>query len=319
MTEITRDSVSDHIDRRAFVTSALAVGATTLTACQGSVIPVFKRIVRPGEMGLPEEHRRITLEHPHYPTELELCGKPVTPKQIKETVAGLYLYDNFAGRLALTFDDGPRPKTTPKVLKTLDEFNVKGLFFVCGRLCRRFPGVLREVVRRGHVLGNHTYSHPNLAALSNREIRQQWDKTQAAVDKALGYHYPLKYYRPPYGSPWFSNPGTRKRAVARQCRHIDKRSGLLVMWQVYVADARTESTVTDSYRRFKRSVNRNDGGAIVLHDSNDITVGALPKILRYAVKRNMKFVSVEELLHQKYSCALDKLVNLPTVSRTERS
>ena len=71
--------------------------------------------------------------------------------------------------VAMTFDDGPRPRTTPRVLKVLEAEEITGTFFICGRLVRRFPEIFKDIVAAGHQLANHTWSHPNLADLTKKE------------------------------------------------------------------------------------------------------------------------------------------------------
>jgi peptidoglycan/xylan/chitin deacetylase (PgdA/CDA1 family) len=71
-------------------------------------------------------------------------------------------YTNSPRKLAITFDDGPNPTMTPKLLDLLDRHKVRATFFVIGQYARQYPELLRETVARGHVIGNHTDSHPNL-------------------------------------------------------------------------------------------------------------------------------------------------------------
>src|SRR5206468_186942 len=78
---------------------------------------------------------------------------------------------NSSRKLALTFDDGPNPSMTPKFLDLLDRHNAKATFFLIGRYVRECPELVKETVARGHLVGNHTETHPNLFRLSRREIR----------------------------------------------------------------------------------------------------------------------------------------------------
>lgn len=105
-------------------------------------------------------------------------------------------------QFALTFDDGPNPAITPRLLDLLDKFNVKGTFFVIGRFVRECPQLTRETSERGHLLGNHTQTHPNLFWLSASGVRNELQQCQNALQDALGA--PAKYFRPPYGlrNPW---------------------------------------------------------------------------------------------------------------------
>ncbi|MCC9307773.1 polysaccharide deacetylase family protein [Kitasatospora sp. RB6PN24] len=100
--------------------------------------------------------------------------------------------------MALTFDDGPSPQYTPKVLDVLREHGVKATFFVCGDNIGQYPDVIRRMAAEGHVIGNHTWSHPNLNELSADDIRDQIQRTQDAVTKACGRTPVL--FRAPYGN-----------------------------------------------------------------------------------------------------------------------
>jgi peptidoglycan-N-acetylglucosamine deacetylase len=102
------------------------------------------------------------------------------------------------GRIALTFDDGPDPRTTPPVLDTLREHGVKATFFVVGSQVEENPGLLRRIVREGHTIGNHTYDHANMSNLNPDEMRSELRNTQKAVDDAVGYHHPMVLMRAAY-------------------------------------------------------------------------------------------------------------------------
>jgi len=109
---------------------------------------------------------------------------------------------NSARKLALTFDDGPNPAITPKLLDLLDRYKAKATFFVIGRYVRECPELVQETAARGHLIGNHTELHPNLFRLSRREIRIELRLCHDAISNALAS--PPKWFRPPYGmrNPW---------------------------------------------------------------------------------------------------------------------
>lgn len=99
--------------------------------------------------------------------------------------------------MALTFDDGPSPQYTPQVLDVLRDHGVHATFFVCGDNVGRYPDVVRRIGAEGHMLGNHTWSHPHLGDLSAADVRDQIQSTQDAVTKAGG-RAPVMF-RAPYG------------------------------------------------------------------------------------------------------------------------
>ena len=104
--------------------------------------------------------------------------------------------------LAITFDDGPNPKITPELLNLLDRFHARASFFVIGRFARECPDLLHEIVQRGHTVGNHTLSHPNLFLRSARQIREELQQCNEAIFAATGAS--ARWFRPPFGTrnPW---------------------------------------------------------------------------------------------------------------------
>ena len=114
---------------------------------------------------------------------------------------------NSARKLAITFDDGPNPTLTPKLLDLLEKYEARATFFVIGRFVGHCPAIVRETAARGHLVANHTQTHPNLFWLGQRAIRDQLQQAQAAVFAAAGFA--PKWFRPPYG---FRNPWVAKVA-----------------------------------------------------------------------------------------------------------
>lgn len=104
--------------------------------------------------------------------------------------------------LALTFDDGPNPAVTPQLLDLLDKYSARATFFMIGRFVRERPELAREVARRGHLVGNHTQTHPNLFWLTPRGVRNELQQCQTSLQDAVGTT--AKVFRPPFGlrNPW---------------------------------------------------------------------------------------------------------------------
>jgi peptidoglycan/xylan/chitin deacetylase (PgdA/CDA1 family) len=109
---------------------------------------------------------------------------------------------NSARKLAITFDDGPNPAITPKLLDLLDRYNAKATFFLIGRYVRECPELLKETVARGHEVGNHTELHPNLLWMNPTNVRVELRLCHDAIRGAIGK--PAKWFRPPFGmrNPW---------------------------------------------------------------------------------------------------------------------
>ena len=109
---------------------------------------------------------------------------------------------NSARKLAITFDDGPNPAITPKLLDLLDRYKAKATFFLIGRYVRECPELVKETVARGHEVGNHTELHPNLLWLNGTKVRVELRLCHDAIRGAIGA--PPKWFRPPFGmrNPW---------------------------------------------------------------------------------------------------------------------
>jgi peptidoglycan/xylan/chitin deacetylase (PgdA/CDA1 family) len=102
-----------------------------------------------------------------------------------------------SGRVSLTFDDGPEPVTTPRLLSILARHRTQATFFVQGRNVRRHPEIVRRMVRDGHAVEDHSWDHPQLTARSDHSVRRQLRLTKREI-RAAGGRSP-SFYRPPYG------------------------------------------------------------------------------------------------------------------------
>jgi peptidoglycan/xylan/chitin deacetylase (PgdA/CDA1 family) len=161
-------------------------------------------------------------------------------------------------QLALTFDDGPNDPHTLRLLEVLARHNVKATFFLIGRYMKQRPDIARELVRAGHIVGNHTFTHPNLIFASARQTAMQLRDCEQALTDAVGEHSRL--FRPPFGG---RRPGTLK---------IVRRVGLEpVMWNVTGWDWKGKPAEYVE-RRVREQVR--GGGVILLHDGSHQSFGA---------------------------------------------
>jgi peptidoglycan/xylan/chitin deacetylase (PgdA/CDA1 family) len=166
--------------------------------------------------------------------------------------------------LALTYDDGPNPAATPQLLELLAAHNVRATFFLIGRFVREQPALTRQIAAAGHVLGNHTMTHPWLAWQSTARIRAELSDCNAALQDTLGAPVPL--FRPPHGA--------RRPAVLRIAREL----GLTpVNWNV-IANDWTPVDAATILSRIKSGIARNQQAGfasnILLHDGGDQSLGA---------------------------------------------
>ena len=170
----------------------------------------------------------------------------------------------------LTFDDGPVPEVTPRVLDLLDELGVKATFFMVGDNVRRHPELLEEVRRRGHGVGNHTMHH--LQGMRTRGVSYLRDVAEA--DALIG----SRLFRPPHGIMRWG-----------QARAIKNRYNI-IMYDVVSRDYNrrlSPERIFDNVRRYTR-----DGSIIVFHDSlkaRDNMLTAMPRAVRWLQEQGYEF------------------------------
>ncbi len=183
--------------------------------------------------------------------------------------------------IALTFDDGPDPVNTPRLLNILDKYNAKATFFVIGSYATHHLGVVTETHRRGHVVANHTWSHKARPAQS--AAKGEIDRTAALIKKATGRTPTL--FRPPYG---IRNNATTKVAMAQGYP--------IVLWNRISADTARNATVNNiTYNVLSLA---SPGDIVLFHDGpgKKKTIDAVPRILADLQKKGYRFVTIPEML-----------------------
>ncbi|MGB6193014.1 MAG: polysaccharide deacetylase family protein [Terracidiphilus sp.] len=168
------------------------------------------------------------------------------------------------GELALTFDDGPNPAWTPRLLDILAASDVRATFFMVGRFAEAEKQLARRVLESGHLVGNHSWSHPNLARTPAAQVRDELRRTSDALAQILGQ--PVCYFRPPYGA--------RRPVVLRTARAL----GMVpVLWNAMTTDWK-EPSAERIARRLEAKIDRNQRAGwattIVLHDGRHSALGA---------------------------------------------
>ena len=161
-------------------------------------------------------------------------------------------------RLALTYDDGPNDPHTQRLLEVLAKHNVQATFFLIGRYTKQRPDIAREIVQAGHVVGNHTFTHPLLTFKSETEIRQQLSECRSTLQDAM--RQPSNLFRPPFGG--------RRPAVLRVARDLGLQP---IMWNVTAYDWNAPPAEI-----IERKVTRRicGGSVILLHDGSHKQMGA---------------------------------------------
>ncbi|MDY7012151.1 MAG: polysaccharide deacetylase family protein [Cyanobacteriota bacterium] len=186
--------------------------------------------------------------------------------------------------IALTFDDGPWPKSTNDILYILKKHNIKATFFLLGRNIQNFPNLAKIIVKHGHVVANHSWSHPyhqHSQAAAAREI----DRTDEIIYQTTGAKSAL--FRPPGG---YLNNGLASYAASRK--------NTVVMWSADSQDYRASST-----RQIQNVINNaGQGGIVLMHDGGGDrrkTVNALPIIIKKLKEQGYTFVTVPELMEMQ--------------------
>lgn len=182
--------------------------------------------------------------------------------------------------ICFTFDDGPDPELTPKILEILESENVKGAFFVIGNKVEMYPHIVKELYDKGHVIANHTYSHSNkIAMFSSGELKNDIEQCSTAIEKAIGK--PSSLFRPPYG---VTTPRYRKVLHQLKLQSIG--------WSL-----RSFDTIMKSKEELTARVARliAPGSIILMHDNRSVTLSALPDIISHCKKNGIKIASFTEL------------------------
>lgn len=204
----------------------------------------------------------------------ELAGIYITPNREK-----FYFnspQENTDKMIALTFDDGPGPYTD-ELLDGLAKLNAKASFFLVGEKIKSYPDTVAKIAGNGHLVGNHTYSHIKLTALSPDEIKKEIDKTNEEI-KAITGEAP-QFFRPPFG-----------RYNSDTLNYVDMIS---VRWSKDTIDWKYE----DEERLYRYLIkNAGDGEIFLMHDVEKTTVKGVLRAIETLQKQGYKFVRADELL-----------------------
>ncbi|MGA9475019.1 MAG: polysaccharide deacetylase family protein [Terriglobales bacterium] len=193
-------------------------------------------------------------------------------------------------QLALTFDDGPNDLHTLKLLEVLAKHDVRATFFMIGHYVRERPDVARAVAAAGHVVGNHTFTHPRLIFQSEAQTRAELTNCRQALHDAIGAH--SKLFRPPFGG--------RRPATLRIARELGFET---VMWNVTGYDWNAPpATVIEA--KVARRIREGGGDIILLHDGGHSALGAdraqtviaTDNLIRRYKEQGYEFVTMSEMM-----------------------
>lgn len=193
-----------------------------------------------------------------------------------------------ARQIALTYDDGPNDPFTLKLLDVLNRYSVKATFFLIGKYVDQRPDIARELIAQGHVVGNHTYTHPNLIFRNSRQVKEEIDRCDRSLRDAIGdARAPL--FRPPFGG--------RRPATLRTIR----AAGLLpVMWNItgYDWNAKTADAIEQKIVPKVRGgdvVLLHDGGHLQFGADRSFTVQATDRLISRFHNEGYEFVTISQM------------------------
>jgi peptidoglycan/xylan/chitin deacetylase (PgdA/CDA1 family) len=201
--------------------------------------------------------------------------------------------------VALTFDDGPNPDHTPRLLDMLKARNIKATFFMVGRCVVTWPHIVKRIADEGHEVANHSWSHPMLTALSTTGLDSQMKRTHDAIVKACG-KVPA-HSRPPYGA-----------IRANQSKHLYDTYGYsTIIWDVDPLDWKNRKAQAVKDRILAQT---KSGSIILCHDIHGTTVDAMPATLDELKARGYQFATVSQLIDLEKESAQETVVVAPVMA-----
>lgn len=222
--------------------------------------------------------------------DLPATSRPLNLKDLRKKYPETFKFQGpHVHQVALTFDDVPDPRFTPKVLDQLKRQGVKATFFVVGHRAKKHPELLRRIHEEGHVIGNHSYSHPQFKRRTVKQFQTEIKKTEKIIEQIVGYK--PKLIRPPYGE-----------INEAQLKWAQRNGYRVVNWNVDSLDWKGLNK-----EQVKKNIMKGiNPGAIILQHAGggssstlDGTIQAIPEIVQAIRKRGYRFVTLPELLRTK--------------------
>lgn len=187
--------------------------------------------------------------------------------------------------IAVTFDDGPHPSYTPKLLSILKQYNAKATFFLVGEMAERHPELVKAEIAAGHAIGNHTYHHVNLTKIPPEDVAVEIQSCGDVLKSITGKQPHL--FRPPGGD--------YDRQVAQLANSLGYT---MVLWTDDPGDYASPGAEVIEARLDRRI---NNGGIILIHDGIQQTIDELPAILKYLNNKGYKLVTIDEMIRDAHN------------------
>lgn len=218
-------------------------------------------------------------------------GQPATTEphfiELLDRYGGFYIGDTTKKELYLTFDNGYENGYTEKVLDVLKEKNVPAAFFVTGHYLKTAPELVKRMVNEGHIVGNHTWSHPNLAQVSEEKLKEELEKVKQTFAEITG-NKDMKYLRPPRGI--FS-----EKSLALS----EKEGYVNVFWSLAYKDWEIDKQKGADYAYNEIMKRIHPGAVLLLHSVSRDNAEALGRVIDECRKRGYTFKSLDDLLMEK--------------------
>lgn len=236
----------------------------------------------------------LTVEWEQMDGEREISIRDGQPVAIYKTIPKyLALYHQApisSNQVAITFDDGPDPKWTPRILEILKQYNVKATFFVLGVKVEDNPRLLRRILEEGHEIGIHSYTHPDMYVASEERIMLELNASQRLIETITGRSTIL--FRPPYSDCMPHTPAELKPFK------IAQDMGYLTVAYTIDTEDWAKPGVDNILNRVRQQ--RSEGNIVLMHDAGgnrEQTIEALPLVIEYLRKRGDNIVPLSEMLN----------------------
>lgn len=224
-----------------------------------------------GAAGAPIVKLALSLINPLLASDFQIAMETMEPT--KPVSPG----DPNAKRIALTFDDGPHPKVTEQILNTLDKYHAKATFFMLGSRVKHYPNIARDVLARGHEIGNHSWNHPVLTKMPMEQVLKEYTSTANEIELAISQGATV--FRPPYGA---TNDDINAKIPVP-----------VVLWSIDTLDWKhRNSQLLLTY--IKKNMHNN--AIVLMHDIHQSTADGLDAVLAYLQSEGYEFVTVSEIL-----------------------
>ncbi len=230
-----------------------------------------------------------SIQTPPTPAHTQAQPETFTPEAPRLTYTSVKVPGPY---VAMTFDDGPHPDFTPRLLDILKQRGIKATFYLVGQNVVEYPQIVARMVAEGHEVGNHSWSHPFFTKMSESAVRSQLQRTHDAILQACGAAPTT--LRPPYGA--ITN--SQKQWISRDFGYPT------IMWSVDPLDWKNRNATIVTQRIVSTA---SPGDIILAHDIHKSTIDAMPETLDALLARGLHFVTVSEIIRLSQSPAPSSL------------